>query len=261
MAADAHSPFADSAATDVPPAEWFGAWFDSEYYYRLYADRGYADAHRLLDNLVAWLRLRPGARLLDLACGRGRHARELRQRGFDVTGVDLSPSAIAYARQYADEHLRFRVHDMRDSLGEPAHYDCILNLFTSFGYFDSEAENVLVLRAAAEALRPGGELVLDYLNASRVQGHLVAEEEKQAGGTTFQLRRRIHDGYLEKEITFRDDDGQPQRFVERVQALHPEQFEAYFALVGLRVRATFGDYDLGAYDADHSPRLIYVVKK
>jgi SAM-dependent methyltransferase len=256
-------PSTSAAAQAAParPQEWFSAWFDSVYYHRLYRERDQPEAHRLLDNLSEWLRLKPGARLLDLACGRGRHSVDLRKRGFDVTGVDLSPSSIAYAKQFEDEHLRFRVHDMRESLGEPNHYDCILNLFTSFGYFNSEAENVLVLQAIAEALRPGGELVLDYLNTHRVERTLVAEEVKTEGGTEFQLSRRIHDGYFEKRIRFTDDNGQPQVFTERVMALWPEQFEEYFHLAGLRVRACFGTYDLGAYDPETSPRLIYILKK
>ncbi len=259
-AADPTGSAADSAAS-LAPAEWFSTWFDSVYYHRLYRERDQPEAHLLLDNLAAWLRLKPGAQLLDLACGRGRHSVDLRKRGFDVTGVDLAPSSIAHAQQFADEHLRFRVHDMRGSLGEPNHYDCILNLFTSFGYFNSEAENVLVLQAVAEALRPGGELVLDYLNTHRVERQLVAEETKVEGGTTFQLHRRIHDGYFEKRISFVDDDGQAQVFVERVMALWPEQFEEYFRLAGLRIRASFGDYQLGPYVAESSPRLIYIVKK
>ncbi len=257
----APSPDSVTSAASPAPLEWFSAWFDSPYYHRLYRERDQPEAHQLLDNLVGWLRLKPGARVLDLACGRGRHSVDLRRRGFDVTGVDLAAASIAHARQFEDAHLRFRVHDMRTSMGEPGQYDCVLNLFTSFGYFNSEAENVLVLRAIAEALRPGGELVLDYLNTHRVERHLVAQETKTEGGTTFDLRRRIHDGYFEKRIAFTDDEGQAQVFTERVMALWPEQFEEYFRLAGLRVRAVFGDYQLGPYVAEISPRLLYVLKK
>ncbi len=258
MTSSASSTPSSSAA---PAAEWFSEWFDSPYYHRLYRERDQPEAQRLLDNLVSWLRLKPGARVLDLACGRGRYSLELRRRGFDVTGVDLAPASIAHAQQFADEHLRFRVHDMREALGEPGHYDCVLNLFTSFGYFDSEAENVLVLRAIADALRPGGELVLDYLNAHCVERKLIANEVKTERGTDFHIARRIQDGYFEKRIAFTDDDGHPQAFTERVMAIWPEQFDEYFRLAGLRVRAVFGDYDLGAYDAATSPRLLYIVKK
>lgn len=256
---DAPLPFVPAAAPST--GEWFSVWFDSPYYHRLYLDRDPPEARHLLGKLVDWLRLKPDAKVLDLACGRGRHAVAMRERGFDVTGVDLAPNSIAYAQQFADEHLRFRVHDMRHPLGEPNRYDCVLNLFTSFGYFDSEAENVLVLQAVAAALRPGGEMVLDYLNTHRVERTLVHEDEKTVDGTTFHLKRRIHDGYFEKRIDFIDDEGQPQRFTERVMALWPEQLESYFAMAGLRVRATFGDYDLNPYDPQQSPRLLYVVKK
>lgn len=241
--------------------EWFSAWFDSPYYHRLYRGRDAGEARKLLDHLVQWLRLAPGATVLDLACGRGRHAVDLRARGFDVTGVDLSPNNIAYAQRFADQLLRFRVHDMRLPLGEPNRFDCVLNLFTSFGYFASHAENVRVLQVVADALRPGGTLVLDYFNTAWVERTLVPDETRTIEGTTFHLTRRLHGGRFEKRIEFIDDQGQPKCFTERVMALEPQHFEQAFTAAGLRVQAAFGDYDLNPHDPRTSPRLLYVVRK
>lgn len=254
-------PSSPDSSGDPRSGEWFSAWFDSPYYHRLYRDRDSSEAQKLLDRLVKWLHLEPGAKVLDLACGRGRHAVQLRARGFDVTGVDLSPNSIAHAQRFADDLLRFRVHDMRQPLGEPNRFDCVLNLFTSFGYFDSHAANLHVLQGVADALRPGGTLVLDFFNTSWLERTLVPEELKTIEGTTFRLTRRLHQGSFEKRIEFIDDEGQPQCFTERVMALRPEHFEHAFAAAGLQVQAAFGDYELSSYDPHASPRLIHVVRK
>lgn len=248
-------------AGDPASGEWFSAWFDSPYYHRLYRDRSSNEAEKFLDTLLKRLPLQPGAKVLDLACGRGRHALALRARGFNVTGVDLSPNNIAHAQGFADAQLQFRVHDMRVPLGEPNRFDCVLNLFTSFGYFASHAANLLVLQVAAEALRPGGTLVLDYFNTSWLERALVPDESKTLEGTTFHLTRRLHEGSFEKRIEFIDDEGQPQCFTERVMALRPEHFEQAFAGAGLQVQAAFGDYDLNPFNPHTSPRLLYVVRK
>lgn len=254
-------PISPDSSGDPSADEWFGAWFDSPYYHRLYRDRDFSEAQKLLDDLVKRLRLPSGAKVLDLACGRGRHAVALRALGFDVTGVDLSPNNIAHAQRFADDLLRFHVHDMRLSLGEPDRFDCVLNLFTSFGYFASHATNMLVLQTVADALRPGGTMVLDYFNTSRVERTLVPKEDRMIEGTNFHLSRRLHNGCFEKRIEFIDDGGLPRCFTERVMALRPEHFEVAFAGAGLRVQAAFGDYDLNPYDPHTSPRLLYVVKK
>ncbi|RSK31233.1 SAM-dependent methyltransferase [Hymenobacter metallilatus] len=241
-------------------AEWFSTWFDSPYYHRLYQHRDYAEARAFLDRLLAYLHPKPTARLLDLACGKGRHSRYLSEQGFAVTGVDLSPHSIAAARQFGHERLHFQVHDMRDPLPYGP-FDLVLNLFTSFGYFEQEAENVVALRNAAAALRPGGKLVIDFLNTELTIKTLVTHETKTVDGTVYQLYRHFHNDFIVKEIRFRDDAGQEQYFEERVRALNQERFAEYFRMAGLRLAETLGDYQLGPFDPATSPRMIFVLKK
>jgi len=241
-------------------AEWFSTWFDSPYYHLLYRDRNQEEAQAFIDVLLQRLHPKPGARLLDLACGKGRHAVYLSEQGYDVTGVDLSPGSIAYAQRYAHSHLHFRVHDMREPLLYKP-FDFIFNLFTSFGYFAQQTENVVALRSAVAALRPGGKMVIDFMNTERTLRELVLEEKKVVNTTTFHLSRLLDDDFIVKAIRFRDENGVEQHFEERVRALSQAQFEEYFQMAGLRVVDVLGDYQLAPYKEALSPRMIFILKK
>ena len=240
--------------------EWFSTWFDSPYYHLLYHDRDQAEAQAFIDALLRHLHPKPDARLLDFACGKGRHSIYLSSKGYDVTGVDLSAESIAAAQGQAHAHLHFWVHDMREPLPYGP-FDLIFNLFTSFGYFLHESENVVALRNAAAALRPGGKLVIDFLNTERTVRELVAHEQKTVAGITFRLHRHLDRDFIVKAIDFQAPDGQLLHFEERVRALSRERFEEYFLLAGLRLVEVLGDYQLGPYDEARSPRMIFILKK
>ena len=122
-----------------PASNWFESWFDTKYYHILYKERNDEEAQLLMDNLTHYLNLPEDAKILDLACGKGRHAIYLNSLGFDVTGIDLSENSIKEASQFANEKLHFKVHDMRETCNEK--YDAIFNLFTSFGYFEDDTDN------------------------------------------------------------------------------------------------------------------------
>ncbi len=240
-------------------AEWFSTWFDSEYYHVLYQHRNVQEAQNFLDNLLAYLHPKPDARILDLACGKGRHSVYLNQKGYDVTGVDLAPHSIADAKTYENEKLHFEVHDMREVF-RPNAFDFVLNLFTSFGYFASETENVVALKAIAESVKPGGKLVIDFLNADKVVAGLVKEETKTLDGITFQITRHMEGKLIVKTIDF-EAEGKPYHFQEKVWALDQEDFHEYFAMTDLRLADTFGNYKLEPYDRQTSDRQIFVLKK
>lgn len=239
--------------------EWFAGWFDSKYYHILYKDRDYREAQVFLDNLVDRLGLERGLRVLDLACGKGRHSVYLAQKGFYVTGVDLSEKSIAYARQFENDHLSFYVHDMRKSF-HINYFDVVLNLFTSFGYFEKEGDNLKAIRSMTKALKPGGLLVIDFMNTDQVIKKLVKEERKTVEGITFDIKRWVENGFIVKEIDF-DADGHEYIFQERVRALTLADFKEYFDAAGLKIIHLYGDYQLNSFDGESSGRLIMVAEK
>ncbi len=252
------TPVCDCADTHTSD-NWFSAWFDSPYYHILYQERNDEEAHFFIDNLVRFLKITPEQRILDLASGRGRHSVYLHQKGFEVLGADLSPTNIAASQPFASERLSFVVHDMREVLRE-AHFDFVLNLFTSFGYFDSEEENLQAMQAIAQNLKPGGRLVIDFLNPAWVIEGLIPYEVKTYGGIDFHIHKKIEGGFVIKHIAF-EDKGEVQHFQERVALLDLRRFESYFSKAGLSLEQVFGDYSLQPYEPMYSERMIFIVGK
>ncbi len=239
--------------------DWFSTWFDSPYYHILYNNRDEDEARMFIDNLLAYLHPKPESTILDLACGKGRHSVQLNQRGCKVTGIDLSEKSIAYAKQFENERLHFEVHDMRE-VYKPEEFNFVLNLFTSFGYFENETENVVALCAVAKTLKHGGKLVVDFMNTDLTIANLVTHEEKEVQGIKFHITRGIENGFIIKKICF-TDKGQDYHFEERVRALREEDFLEYFGMAQLRLVEIFGDYNLSPFNRDSSERMIFVLKK
>ncbi len=238
---------------------WYTTWFDSPYYHILYKDRNYDEARFFLDNLLAYLHPKPHYTILDLACGKGRHAVYLNSRGFEVTGVDLSAQNIDAAKLHENDNLHFFVHDMREVF-RPESFDFVLNLFTSFGYFEEETDNIIALRAAAESVKHGGKLVIDFMNSDYALQNLVAHEQKEVEGITFDISRKLQNGFIVKTINF-TDKGQGFSFEERVRALTYDDFMEYFSMAGLRLADVFGNYKLEPFDPKTCERMIFVLKK
>ncbi|MBL7922811.1 MAG: methyltransferase domain-containing protein [Bacteroidia bacterium] len=238
---------------------WFESWFDSPYYHLLYKDRDNSEAQNFLDLLLERIHLKSGSPVLDLACGKGRHSLHLFQNGYDVTGIDLSEENIRYCHRFENERLHFYRHDMRRIL-RLNYFDAVFNLFTSFGYFDRDHENELVVQAASSSLHPGGYFIIDFLNAHYTLQHLCAEQEKNIEGITFHLHRKTEGDHLIKEIRFHAE-GRDFRFREKVKLLFPEDFMRYFAKSGLTVLETYGNYQLQDFNAESSQRLIFVTRK
>lgn len=238
---------------------WFEEWFNSPYYHVLYKHRNTTEAKKFIDNLVAELDIKKGSRILDLACGRGRHSIYLAQLGFDVMGADLSVESIDYARQFEHDKLSFKVHDMRNTLEKEA-FDYLFNMFTSFGYFDDEEDNHATFHAIAENLKPGGYAVIDFLNAEKTRRKLIEQEEKEVSGIRFYISREYMDGTIIKHIRFQDK-GDSYHFKEKVQALTLNDFKKYSSFAGLQLVNVFGDYTLSPFDSYNADRMIVVLKK
>lgn len=238
--------------------EWFADWFDTPYYHTLYKNRDVTEAEGFMSRLVTSLNLPSRAKVLDLACGKGRHSVTLSNFGFDVLGVDLSPNSIAEAKTNEAEGLRFAVHDMREVIPNER-FHAVFNLFTSFGYFDSLEDNNRVMHAIREMLRDQGILVIDFMNSTRTVNELMERESKEVDGILFQISRRYDGTHIYKDIYF-EADGKNHSYTERVQALRLEDFVALLEGVNFEILRTFGDFDLNAYDEHSSERLIIIAQ-
>ncbi len=229
---------------------WYRQWFNEDYL-QLYPHRDEAEAERCVALIRATVPWRPGLRVLDVACGAGRHARALESAGAAPVGVDLSPTLLQVARQVTGAPV-VRA-DMRALPVRPASMDLVVNLFTSFGYFESDEEHRLALAEMAAAIRPGGWFVIDYLNAAQVRATLVPAEQALLGGVHAEVTRSIERNgeVVEKRIV--TDDG--RRFRERVRLFAPDDLAALLAACGIRVRTRCGDYD-GSALGEASPRAI-----
>lgn len=236
---------------------WFASWFDSPYYHILYKDRDYAEAQVFMDNITQYLNLPDDAKILDLACGKGRHSIYLNELGYEVTGADLSENSIKEASKHSNDKLHFEVHDMRIPFEQK--FDAIFNLFTSFGYFENDADNLTTLKAIQESLTEYGFAVIDFMNVQHVIENLVPEEVKTIDGIDFYIKRYVIDNHIIKEIDF-EDKGEKFHFTEKVQALTLQNFEEMMEEAGIYLLDTFGDYKLKKFYKNESERLIMVFK-
>lgn len=237
---------------------WYASWFNTPYYHLLYRDRDHREAAEFMNSLTAHLQLQKNDTILDLACGRGRHAKYLYRQGFDVTGVDLSEESIAYAKEYERDRLHFAVHNMLKPY--PKQFDAVLNLFTSFGYFEKESDNLKTIKAIKESLKPNGYGVIDFLNSKLAIKNLVPNEVKTVGNITFNIEKFTEDNFIFKNIRFRDK-GEDFLFTERIMALTLSDFTHYIKESGMKLLEVFGDYELNSFEENKSPRLIVLFSR
>ncbi|MFD3408163.1 methyltransferase domain-containing protein [Aquirufa sp. HETE-83D] len=240
--------------------EWFSTWFDSPYYHILYAKRDESEAADFIASLQQKLHLALGSRVLDAACGKGRHAITLQQLGFMVDAFDLSPSNIEAAQAFENKDLLFFVHDLREPLPLQNKYDAIFNFFTSFGYFDDQQDNQKAFNTFAGGLKENGLLVLDFFNPTYVVANLVPTERVERQGISFQIKRWSAAGYLYKSIDF-SDQGKDFSFIEKVELVAKNDFISYAAQAGLSLVDLQGDYSLASFDEATSPRMIFTWTK
>ncbi|MCB0532507.1 MAG: class I SAM-dependent methyltransferase [Saprospiraceae bacterium] len=240
-------------------SEWFDSWFDSPYYHILYKSHDDTEARQFIDRLLQILALSANARILDLACGKGRHARYLTEKGFDVTGLDISSSNIAFARQFENDRLAFYQHDMRLPF-RINYFDTILNIFTSFGYFDSDEDHIKTLVNVCLGLKTNGIFLLDFFNANWVKQNLIKHEVKSLDGIEFNLYKTIRGERIYKRVEFMIGD-KKFMFRERVRLFNLSDFQMMYKRAGLNILEQFGDYDLSHFNPEHSRRLILIGQK
>lgn len=239
--------------------DWYEHWFDTQYYHLLYQHRDDKEAQFFIDKLCLHINWSKDCKLIDIACGKGRHSIYLNKLGFDVTGIDLSVNSIEKAREYENKTLHFHVHDMRRTF-KKNYFDGALNLFTSFGYFKNSVDNENSISAMASNLKRGGHLVIDYLNMKPLMNDLEQDFHCKKGAIEFTINKRIDEGYLLKEIFVKDGE-KKRHFIERLHIYNLQEFEAFFNEANLKIISVFGNYALESFDVNSSDRLILVGEK
>jgi len=238
---------------------WYKEWFDSPYYHILYANRDDQEAMLFINNLLVYLKPSPASKMLDLACGNGRHSKWLADKGYEVTGVDLSRNNILQARQFQMTNLHFFQHDMRLPIGG-MYFDYVFNFFTSFGYFKSDEEHQQTLESVYSYTDENGFFLLDFLNVHHVNNSLIATELKIINDITFDITRTITTEYITKTINIRDGHHE-ENYEEKVRNFDENKLIAMVTGAGFEVINVFGNYLLQSFVEEISPRCILLCKK
>jgi SAM-dependent methyltransferase len=238
---------------------WYKDWFADERYLALYKHRNTAEAEQLLDLIITTVAPKSDSLILDLACGAGRHSIALAKRGYThVTGIDLSTTLIKKAKEAAREaavNVSFIESDMRSFTGQ---YDVIMNVFTSFGYFETDADNEAVITHVGESLATDGYFVLDFLNAkyllATINPHSIRNLDD---GEEVEEFREIANGRVNKKIII-SSPGCKAEYKESVRLFDHLQLDRMITQAGMTIIKMFGTYSGESFSAERSPRCIIV---
>ncbi|MFT5514620.1 MAG: SAM-dependent methyltransferase [Rhodothermales bacterium] len=234
---------------------WYEQWFDADEYDLVYQDRDENEARSLIDLIEAKTSPGPGSTVLDIGCGRGRHAVDFAVRGHVVTGLDLSPRSLEAAQERAaeaDVEVSFVRGDMRTAIG--GQFDLVVNLFTAFGYFEDDSGHQQAVDAMAASMTPDAWLVQDFLNPAFLRDSLVSSDVRHVGDSEIRQARRIENGRIRKRIEFLKGRS-THSFEESVALLELADFERFYAAAGLQLESVVGDYAGGPHGPS-SPRTI-----
>ncbi|MES2882351.1 MAG: methyltransferase domain-containing protein [Bacteroidota bacterium] len=241
--------------------EWYKDWFNSPYYHKLYFERDDTEAQGFITRLITHLNPQAEARILDVACGRGRHSKFLAAQGFAVTGIDISGDSIRYAKQFEKENLQFFQHDMRLSF-YINYFDYAFNFFTSFGYFNTRREHDDAMRSITQSVKAKGKVLFDYLNVHYVEDRLIHNEEKKIGTTNYEIHRWHDEHFFYKKMTVTDPAlQQPFDYTEKVAKFSLGDFTDMLSFQKMQITEVFGDYDLNSYHVRNTPRMVVVAQQ
>jgi SAM-dependent methyltransferase len=252
---------------------WYKTWFNSQYYLDLYKHRDTTDAKKIISLLFKNIKLKRGSKILDLACGNGRHSILFAKRGYNVTGIDLSGYLILHAKKKLKneyekfkDNLKFEIKDMRD-IEHVSEFDMVVNLFTSFGYFIKHSDNQKVIKGISSALKPGGYFIFDFLNSIYLKKNLVQfDTTKFDSKAAVQVRAIVNDTVI-KEI-YIISARKPKHYypdiahyTEKIKLYTIDDIEKMFIKYGLKIEKKFGDYNGSQFHKNRSKRLIIIAKK
>ena len=220
-------------------------------------NRNHKEAKVFIKKLIKHINLSSSSKVLDAGCGKGRHSIEIEKLGHIVTGIDLSKNSIKFAKKFENTNLKFMVHDISKPLN--SEFDVVLNLFTSFGYYERK-KDLEILLSLEKNLKNNGTGVIDFFNLKNVKDNLIENEQVIIDNLKFNIKRKINKLSVTKEISF-NDNNIDYKFKESVNTLSFEDFEKYFKKTNLEIIQIFGDYDLNEFVENKSPRLIIIFKK
>lgn len=250
---------------DPPDARaWYVRAFSDEYLY-LYAHRTEAEAAAQVEVARKVLPFSPGQRVLDIACGAGRHLIAFAKQGALVTGVDLSADLLQRAKQRCVElglKAVLKQADMRELPFENK-FNGVTMWFTSFGYFSHVDDDLRVLRGVHRALKQDGWWWIDLPNPVYLKRNLIPASERSLAGpygmATVREERKIDGSHVIKTVQIRDTRGE-RSYEERVRLYTAECFAALVKQAGLVAEGLLGDYDGKPFSPEH-PRQIWFGRK
>ncbi|MCX7968299.1 MAG: methyltransferase domain-containing protein [Armatimonadetes bacterium] len=246
-------------------AQWYREFFDDLYLQVYQPFEKPEQVRHEVDFIVRALDLPKGAKVLDLCCGQGRHSLELARRGFQVVGVDLSEALLYAAKQRAEREgltITFLQSDMRD-IDFVNEFDAVINMFTSFGYLENEAEDGKVLEKVSQALKEGGKFLLDVMNRDWLVRNFQPMGWRADDEGWFVLEERTFDhlsGRVETRWIFIARDGVRYERLSSIRLYTASELRTMLERAGLQVINLFGDYDGSTYTWD-SQRLIIVATR
>jgi len=239
--------------------DWFINWFNSKYYHILYKSRNKNEASNFIQTIISTLSLKSNNSVLDLGCGNGRHSISLSNHFKLVHGIDISSYNISIANKNKKENLKFFISDMRN-FETNIKYGYIFNLFTSFGYFKKNEDNLKVLKSCYHHLNKNGLLIIDFLNSEQIKRTINGlKETKNINGIRFNIHKEIIGDYVIKKIEIEDGEA-TYNFQEKVQLFKIQDFKKLFEISGFEIISSYGDYQMNPYDPNSS-RLILCAKK
>lgn len=243
-------------------SEWFKDWFNTPEYLKVYKHRNEDEAEQHINLILNNVNVFPGFNVLDMACGAGRHSILLAKKGLAVTAVDLSENLISIANQTAKDeklNIEFIQSDIRE-FKSSIQFDLVLNLFTSFGYFETDEENFSILQKAYDFLMLDGYFVLDFFNTDYLIKNLVEFSEENLNNSVIHQYRKIKNNRITKKIVITKNSN-INEFEESVRMFTKDELVNVLKKIGFDIYKTYGDFLGNKFEQFSSPRLILICKK